>query len=299
MDVKELNLDLRGQLRDVDLVAKRRVLSKVIEGNWMTRLKGRGIEFAGYRKYTYEDDASNIDWGASLRAKETLVREYESYKSINVFFLLDTSDSMLFTSHEKTKAEYASELVFNLAVSIINAGNSVGLGMFNDDVKSVVDPNIGEGNVLKMINELNKTENYGGGFEFEKVSRKVPSFLPNRALIIIVSDFFGLKEGWNRYAQMFSQRFDLMGIMVRDFREEELPDEKMTLFLEDMYGGEGSFIDVEKYRESYKKEVAKDEKRIRDVFLNTESLFFKVLTREEMFSQVIEYFTKTAGRVKM
>src|SRR6056297_3073432 len=120
MHVKQLDLDLLPQLKDVELRAKRRVLSRVLEGSWSTLLKGRGMEFAGFRKYTYGDDASMIDWGATLRSKDTLIREFEEYKNITVFLLLDVSDSMLFASDKKTKAEFGAELVFSLAAAIMD-----------------------------------------------------------------------------------------------------------------------------------------------------------------------------------
>src|SRR5512141_1488904 len=107
MPVKKLDLNLIPMLKQREVRAKRKVLARMLEGSWTALLKGRGMEFAGFRKYTYGDDASRIDWGASLRAKETLIREFEEYKSVNVLFLMDMSNTMLFTSQRKLKAEYA------------------------------------------------------------------------------------------------------------------------------------------------------------------------------------------------
>jgi len=122
MPIKQLDLISCRKLRKTEVAAKRRVLSKVLEGSWIALLKGRGMEFAGFRPYTYGDDASRIDWNATLRAKEVLVREFEEYKTVNVFFLLDISDSMLFTSQKKLKCEYAAEMMFNLATAIVRRG---------------------------------------------------------------------------------------------------------------------------------------------------------------------------------
>lgn len=72
MAIKELRIELTPRVRKAEIYAKRSVLSKTISGNWVTSFKGRGIEFAGYRSYQYGDDASLIDWRASLRSKETM-----------------------------------------------------------------------------------------------------------------------------------------------------------------------------------------------------------------------------------
>ena len=91
MPVKELKIDLVPHLRKVKIKARRDILNRVLEGNWSTIFKGQGLEFAGYRAYSYDDDASKIDWGASLRSHEILVRELEEYRNFNVFFLFITS----------------------------------------------------------------------------------------------------------------------------------------------------------------------------------------------------------------
>ena len=74
MELKELDVDLIERLRKLDVLAKKNTLTQTMEGNWTTMYKGRGMEFAGYRQYTYGDDASMIDWKASLRAKNILIK---------------------------------------------------------------------------------------------------------------------------------------------------------------------------------------------------------------------------------
>ncbi|MFH1211983.1 MAG: DUF58 domain-containing protein, partial [Candidatus Woesearchaeota archaeon] len=132
MPIKELKIENIPRLKTVHIPAKRRVLSKLFEGRWLTAFKGRGLEFAGFRTYQYGDDASLIDWKASLKAKEILVREFEEYKTVNTFFLFDVSNSMLFSSTGKLKCEYAAELILALTHAMLASGDPVGLGMFTD-----------------------------------------------------------------------------------------------------------------------------------------------------------------------
>ena len=94
MAIKRFEAELLPKIRKLDVYARQSVLSEVIEGNWTALFKGHGMEFSGYRAYTYGDDASLIDWKASLRSKSLLVKEYEQEKSVNVYFLFDVSNSM-------------------------------------------------------------------------------------------------------------------------------------------------------------------------------------------------------------
>ena len=145
MAVRKLNINFDPHHPNLEIVGRRDVLSKTVEGSWATSFKGQGMEFTGYRAYTYSDDASLIDWRASLRAKETLVREFEEFKNFKVVFLLDVSDTMLFTTTDKLKAEYGAELVYTLAQSASRAGDAIGLAMCSDRLVSSVEPSFGKG----------------------------------------------------------------------------------------------------------------------------------------------------------
>jgi uncharacterized protein (DUF58 family) len=111
MALRKIDAELLPKIRKLDVYARQSALSQYIEGNWSTSMRGQGIEFSGYRSYTFGDDASMIDWKASLRSKSLLVKEYEQEKSVNVYFLLDVSNSMLFTSTKKLKVEHGAEIV--------------------------------------------------------------------------------------------------------------------------------------------------------------------------------------------
>jgi len=102
MPIKELKIDLTPHIKKIKLKARRDILNRMLEGNWSTVFKGEGLEFAGYRAYTYGDDASKIDWGASLRAHETLVRELEEYHNFNIFFAFSPNIFALSLSERKS-----------------------------------------------------------------------------------------------------------------------------------------------------------------------------------------------------
>lgn len=292
MQVKELDLDLLPQLKDVNLRAKRKILSKVLEGSWTTLLKGRGMEFAGFRKYSYGDDASMIDWGASLRSKDTLIREFEEYKNVSVFLLLDISDSMLFTSGKKTKAELGAELIFTLSAAIMDNGDSVGFAMFNDDVTAKCQPGVGKEVIYRMVSELQKPRNYGGKFSLKAALRLIEGFLKSKALIILVSDFIGMEDNWERYVKMLGQKNDLVGIAIRDPRDSKFPEGGAQMLIQDPYTNEKLYVDSKQYKKMYEEEAKKEADYLRSVFEKAHSGFISVRTDEDMFAPLLEYFRK-------
>jgi len=292
MPVKELRIDLTPHLRKVKLKARRDVLNRVLEGNWSTIFKGQGLEFAGYRAYTYGDDASKIDWAASLRAHEILVRELEEYHNFNVFFLVDVSNSMLFSSTGKLKAEYAAEMVLSLCYAIMQGGDAIGLGLFTDRLISKIPPSFGKGVYYRIIRELINPKNYGGVVDFTKVLQYVSTFLKERSLIIIVSDFIGLKPGWHRYLNILSGRYDIIGIMVRDPRDYVMPRSAGQFLVEDPYTGEKLYIDSHQYARRYAEDARRNEEFIRSSFEKAKLGFISLRTDKEFQEPILNYFRK-------
>jgi len=298
MPVKKLDLDLIPQLRAKEIKAKRRVLAKILEGSWVAMLKGRGMEFAGFRKYNYGDDASRIDWGASLRAKETLIREFEEYKNVNVLFLFDVSNTMLFSSQKKLKAEYAAELIFNLGVAILDNGDAVGYVMFSDQVLAKSMPAIGKHAIYEMANAFSNPKLYGGNKDLRKVVITVDVMLKQRALIIIVSDFIGMQPGWERYIRMLSQKYDLIGIMLRDPRDRRLPEMGAQVLVEDPLGKERIYVDTKDYKPLFDKAVQEEEAYINGVFEAAKAGLVVVTTDTDMMRPVLDYFKRRSAIIR-
>lgn len=296
MPIKELKIDLNPELRKLDVNARIDVLSKTLEGEWATVFKGRGIEFAGFRKYTYGDDASTIDWKASLRAKETLVREFEDYKNFTILFMLDVSDSMLFTSTDKLKCEFAAELTFVLADAINKAGDAVGLAMFNDNFVNKIYPNIGR-EVLKNIeSNLTDKDNYGGGYDLGRALMLAKGFVDTKAVLIIISDFLGLKKGWEKYVTLMSNNYEIIGIMIKDPRDRELPKSGGQVLIKNPYNNENIYVDVSKYAKKYKEMNLKQEKEVENVFKKNRGDFLMLQTDEEYIQKLMTFFRKRAGK---
>jgi len=132
---KELKLDLSEGIKRLKILTTQIVNTKFV-GGYKSVFKGRGLEFKDYRPYTPDDDASTIDWKASVRANKLFVRDFEEERNLNVFFLVDVSSSMVYGSIDKLKIEYVGELTAALSFVVLNAGDSVGFALFSDRIVS-------------------------------------------------------------------------------------------------------------------------------------------------------------------
>jgi len=269
-----------------------RVLSRSLEGNWNTIFKGRGMEFAGYRQYILGDDARRIDWRASLRSNHILVKELEEYHALNIFFLLDVSNSMMCSSTGQLKVEYASELISNLSYNILRNGDATGLGLFSDKLVSKIYPEKGQGMQFRIMEELNDSSNYGGNFNLSHALMVVNSFLEEGTMIIIVSDFIGLKENWARYLKILSGKYEVIGIMIHDPRDYSMPNEPGQYLLENPYTKEKIYIDSIQYASIYAKDVKKRIEFIKNVFEKSKMGFVYLKTDQDFEKPIVNYFKK-------
>jgi len=291
---KELKLNLEEAIKKLKILTNQIVNTRIV-GGYKSVFKGRGLEFEDYRKYTPDDDASTIDWKASVRSKQLLVRNFVEERNLNVFFLIDVSSSMVYSSSDKLKIEYAAELAAALSFVVLNAGDSVGFALFNDKIVRLVPPSQGLIQYNDLIKTLVDPTYYGGKYDLNEALKLTLAFLKQASVVIIISDFIGLKNNWERYVKIVSKKYDLIGIMIMDPRDEALPDYSGQVVLEDPFSDKQILIRPETISTTYKNYVLKHEEMIKNAFLNAGADFLKLSTDESFVKPITNLFI---GRIK-
>tara|TARA_Y100000310_G_C20558938_1_gene752044 strand:- start:166 stop:1056 length:891 start_codon:yes stop_codon:yes gene_type:complete len=286
---RKLNVDLVPSIRKLQVVTKGLVKAKGF-GNYKSVFKGKGLEFSEYRLYDRNDDASLIDWKASMRTNQILVRQYEEERDVNVFFLVDCSAGMIFGSTPKLKNEYAVELIASLSFSILDTGDSVGLAMFNDKIVKKIYPGKGKGHFYALTRDLVDPNNYGGGFDFKVATDFILNYLKQTTVVIVISDFINMNENSINNLEYLTSKFDTIGVMVRDPRDRELPEDTGQVVIEDPSSKQSLLIEPKLIREVYAEEIKKQEKWIKEMFLKNRSDFISLTTNESFVKPVLNLF---------
>lgn len=289
--MKELKLNLKPLIKKLDVVTKRNVLGE-FAGEYRSVFKGRGLEFEGYRSYTASDDANLIDWRASLRAGNLLIRSLIEERNIEVFFLIDASNSMCFSSISKLKCEYAAELVATLSSAMIQAGDNVGLCMFNDNIIKIVPTKTGKRQYFIIVHTLSNPELYGGGFDFTKVLKFLIGYLKKNTLLMIVSDFIGLKEDWKDYLKVASSKFEVVGLMIEDPLDVTMPHNVGQVVIEDPFSKKELLIDPDTLRVAYEAKAREKIDEVGGVFMRANSDLLELRTDQSFVTPIIRFFEK-------
>jgi uncharacterized protein (DUF58 family) len=211
---------------------------------------------------------------------------------------MDVSNTMLFTSQRKLKAEYAAELAFNLAVATVDNGEAVGYALFNTQIIARSMPGIGKEAIYNFAAALSNPKNYGGEKNLHNVLMMLNVMLKQRSLIIFVSDFIGMQEGWERYVRILSEKYDLLGIMIRDPRDRVLPQINGQFLVEDPLGNDRLYVDIGDYREIFAKEVNAEEEYIKKVFETAKAGLICLSTDQDLLTPVLSYLRKRSKLIK-
>ncbi len=297
--MKELKLDIKNLANRLDISTKKMFRSN-LAGNYQTAFRGSGLEFYGFRKYTPDDDASKIDWKASTRANDLLIREYIEERNLSVFFLLDASSTMLFGTRNKIKAQYAAELVASMSFAIIHSSDSVGLGMFNKTLVKNFLPASGEKQYYNILNNLVNLNLYENGFDLAKPIKYYTEVLPRGSLFFIVSDFIGLKgDDWIKALKVACRKLDVVGIMIRDVRDRLLPDEYGEIVLESPEDDRKKIVNPAAIKHAYESYVKREEERIVEIFHECGGAEFLLLTTEMDFvNPIVKMFKRRASKYR-
>jgi uncharacterized protein (DUF58 family) len=200
---------------------------------------------------------------------------------------------MLFSSRPdgKMKVEFAGELIVNVTKAILKAGHAVGLMMFGNKLYSRLDPNIGLAVEHQIKSEIRNIKNYGGNFDFTTAMKMLLSLQNKRLVTIIISDFVNLPESWNRYIEILNQKHEVIGIMIRDFRDRFLPHSGQIV-VEDPSTNEKIYVDALKYSKKYHDFVIADEHEIESKFKASKCELLKIQTNEDGFEKFVKFFKK-------
>lgn len=285
-----LKIDLIPSLRRLDLVVKGFVNTKFM-GNYASAFKGQGLEFADYRYYSQSDDASRIDWKASSRARKLLVKEFMEERNLNVVFLLDVSSKMVLGSVARLKCEYAAELVASFSTTILRAGDFAGLSLFSEKVVKNVSPSNGMRHYQLISDALSDVSYYGGGSNIKMALKHAIENNEPNSLVIVISDFVG-EQNFLDELRLAGKKFDLIGIMIRDPIDMQLPEGSGQARLEDPSTGEVMLISPKNFRDVYAKETKREVSNLVKMFRVAGADFLPLYTNKAFVEDLIEFFQR-------
>ena len=225
------SLDLRARL----------IVEGLMTGMHRSPYQGISVEFAQHRPYVQGDDIRHVDWKVFAKTDKIYLKQYLEETNLHLVCVVDASESMAYGSvggrdATWTKYDHATAIAASLSYMAIQQQDSVGLAIFDNELKRYFKPSNSPGqwkivtHELCLIPRLKKTNT---GRILDQLAEK----LNHRSLIVILSDFFDDLEGIQKgLRHLRYKKHEMMMFQVLDPLEIEFPFEDVTLFkgLEEM-----------------------------------------------------------------
>lgn len=263
-----------------------------------------GLQFYGMRKYTAEDDASKIDWKASVRMSaghekvdELYLKVYEEEMDLSTFVLLDTSSTMLFGTKECLKSDMAAVVAATLGYAAAMSKTRFGAALYSDKINAMHIPGRGEVQFHRILDSICEQKNYWGASRLGKAINIAQESLTGRTMFIIISDFIDIKDDWYTPLKQCSEKFDSMiGVMIRDPLDYHIPQGLGRMRVAMPYTNNRTEVDFDKIRDKYNKKAIEEEEKIKKNFNNIGAGFIKLdTTTDDFVRPFLEYFSLWAS----
>ena len=121
-----------------------------LDGRSAVMVRGQGTEFDSLREYVIGDDVRSIDWRATARSADVVVRTWRPERDRNVLLVLDTGRTSAGRIGDAPKLDTAMDAALLLGALAARAGDHVGLIAYDRAVRASVS-GVNRGDLLPAL----------------------------------------------------------------------------------------------------------------------------------------------------
>ena len=194
-------------------------------GGFVSRFKGRGMEFDETRLYQPGDDIRSIDWRVTARTGKTHTKLYREERERPVFISVDHRPAMHFATRGVFKSVQAARLAALLAWIAQHHGDRVGGQVYTTDECIELKPQNGRHAVLRLLNTLVHFQNtIPEEMTLQLAMSRLVQHVRPGSLVYLISDFRGLNNQVENHFAKLARHCDVVLIQVYDPLESSLPE---------------------------------------------------------------------------
>ncbi len=205
-----LDPEVLQKLGDLELVA-REVVEGLRVGSHRSQLRGFSTEFAHHRQYAPGDAIRSIDWRVFGRTERYYTKLYEAETNFDCYILIDASSSMNYASAKVSKLDYAKFLAASLAYMVLKQRDSVGLSVFDSEVRAYLPPRSTMSVILQIdqfLRDIKPTPRSSIAHQLHDIA----IMMKRRSFVVLISDL--LSDADDILAGLDHLRFDGHNVVV-------------------------------------------------------------------------------------
>ena len=201
-------------------------------GAYVSRFRGRGMEFDESRPYQPGDDPRNIDWRVTARSTVAYTKLFREERERPVLLVTDLRSNMHFATRGCFKSVNATRAAALLAWAAHHRGDRLGGLIFGDTTHRELRPRLGRQAALRYVHELVDHPDWHGGDQQPMQDEEPPLTRAMAALrrvahpgslVVISSDFIGFSRAAQSYLAGVARHNEVLAVFINDPLERELP----------------------------------------------------------------------------
>ncbi|MDO9168713.1 MAG: DUF58 domain-containing protein [Methylobacter sp.] len=203
-------------------------------GAYVSRFKGRGMEFEEARIYQAGDDIRSIDWRVTARTGKTHTKVFREERERPVFISVDNRLAMHFATRGVFKSVLAAKLAGLLAWAAQHHGDRIGGQIFTDTMCRELKPQNGRHAVLRFLNTISNQgddDKVTATITLEQVLARLMQHARPGSRVYMISDFRGMNDQVESYLAKLSRHCEVVLIFVYDPLESHLPEKGRYRFI--------------------------------------------------------------------
>jgi uncharacterized protein (DUF58 family) len=191
---------------------------RVFDGAVVTRGRGQGTEFDALREYVIGDDVRSIDWRASARTHDVVVRTWRPERDRRVLCLLDTGRTSAARIGDEPRLDAAIDAALLLSMLATRADDRVDLLALDTAVRARVEGGGHRAKVSRLINAMAALEPALVETDFGLAVAELMRRDHKRALVVVFTalDAAPLVEGLMPMLTRLTTRHRVVVASVRD-----------------------------------------------------------------------------------
>lgn len=276
------------------IAAHRRVRS-ALEGEYASVSKGRSMDFDDLREYVTGDDVKDIDWKATARSGQVLIRRYVAIRKYNILLVVDTGRSMAATApsgeSKRDIAVMAAGVIASVAqkhgdlVGLV-AGDSQHIGRLPlKDSRPHVE------RVLQFINTQTKLD--AAQSDLIGLLDYVRRTIKRRMMLIIISDNLQFASAQEQLLRRLDAQHELMFIAVDDLDPDDPQWNTRDLYDVDTPATLPKFIRMQKNVEDAYQKFVRDQWKITNHTLDRLRISsVRVASEKDVIAQMVRLLEK-------
>ncbi|NQX27014.1 DUF58 domain-containing protein [Microbacteriaceae bacterium VKM Ac-2854] len=168
-----------------------------LDGRTSVMIRGQGTEFDSLREYVRGDDVRSIDWRATARRRDLVVRTWRPERDRRVVIVIDTGRTSAARVEDEPRLDTAFEATLLLAALAGGAGDRVDVLAFDRRRRARVHAASRSELLSRTVDALAPIEPELLETDWSAVPQEVRSLTTQRALVVLLTsiDSIGAAEG--------------------------------------------------------------------------------------------------------